>query len=124
MKYPIFAKNKRKGRMDRTSAHLNELISLLERHAENSMPLALAAVHMQNTFTTFFDAPKPLKEWKKIVRDLVKDNPSEIMLTEDKRIVFNPNRATQLTLDFSAEAEEEVKEKKNSQNVYLPGLFD
>lgn len=110
--------------MDRTSAHLNELISLLERHADNSMPLALAAVHMQNTFTTFFDAPKPLKEWKKIVKDLVKDNQSEIMLTEEKMIVFNPNRTTQLSLDFSNEFEEEVKERKNTQNVYLPGLFD
>lgn len=108
----------------RKMEHVNELIRLLEMHENHSMPLNRAAMHLQNTCTTFFDEKRPLSFWQKTIKAIVKENHGVFYLDAENVLRFNPNRASQLSLDFSDEEPEFIEEQKKPVDCFQMGLFD
>ena len=100
--------------------YLEETMKMLEMHAEHRLSLRKVALHLQSAFTTFFDEPEPYRYWKKIAMNVIRENPDQLVLTEDEMVTFNPNRTEQLSLLFNEE-EEKAPEPEVSKPTYTMG---
>ena len=97
-----------------------EIVDMLDKHKEHCLSLDLVARHLQNKFTTFFDQPQPLSYWKRVLRSEIKQHADVLVLTPDLQVQFNPDRAVQLSLDFS----EEESPKKEAPDLFQGSFFD